>query len=86
MHLVVGRVHRADDPFELADEVARHGVVIIGAIIGHANQRPAECVLVGRIEVHKIVAVGIDRALGIKARIATVPFDGRLLPSCAPPR
>ena len=73
MHVVVRRVHRLDDGLELGQQEARHLVVVVGEVVGQPQQRPAERILVGRVEVDEVLAVGIDRALRVE-RAVVVPL------------
>ncbi len=52
------RVHRFGDLAHLAGHVLRHPDVVVLPVEGHAQQRLAVGVLVGRIEVEVVVAVG----------------------------
>ena len=54
---VLARVHRLGDRLHLVGDVVRHADVVVGKIERHAQERPAETILVGRIEI-EMVGVG----------------------------
>ncbi len=84
--LVLGRVHGLDDVLELREQITRHLMVVVGAVIGHAQQRPAERVLIDRIDVEIVLVIGVDRALRVEVDHVVVPLDCLLLPFRAPAR
>src|SRR5262245_2820624 len=47
----------------------------VGVVVGHADERTAERILVGRIEVEEVVAARVAAALRRKAHRAPVPLD-----------
>src|SRR3954454_22611381 len=80
------RLHGGGDPIERAGEVLRHLVVVVAKIVAHADERASKRVLVGRVEVEKILAVRIVAARGADAERVIVPFGRRPFPIATPTR
>src|SRR5262245_18231042 len=80
------RLHRGRDAIEHRAHVLRHLVIVVAEIVAHADERPAERILVGRIEIEKILAVRVVAAGSADGEGVIVPFRRCLLPLASPTR
>ena len=82
----LGGVHRFGDLGETIGQESRHLQFVVMKIERHPQQRTAEPVLVGRIQIEIAVLVAVRTAVGRQAERALIGFRGRFLPFRAPLR
>jgi hypothetical protein len=80
------RVHGLGDLAHFLDHEAVHLDVVFLPVEGHAQQRLAVGIAVGRIQIEVVATVGLVRAVGVHRHLVGVVIGGRAFPLAAPGR
>ena len=80
------RRHRLGDAFVFLAQELPVVDLVFAPVEGDAQQRLAEGVPIGRIEIEEVAAIGLDAGIRREAHRRVVLLRGRAFPRCAPAR